>query len=256
MPNATRIALANQKGGVGKTTSCFALAAAKAKTGAMVLMIDLDPQYSLTESCGMMPDDTMFVSKNTCNLFSKKTDLLKCCFNVKAVKLNNLFIVPATQDLAMINKRIFTKAGIVNTFRSNIDTLSRFFDYIFIDCPPQLDGLLTSALAAADKVVVPVKAERLSYKGLKLITGSINEAKTTGLNPALELTGLVITMYRQQTREHTEYLQKMEQEENNILGIVPLATVVTKELDKGKPCTVAHPTSNAAKAYFEIANKL
>lgn len=255
MPNAVIIALANQKGGVGKTTSCFALAAAKAREGRPVLMIDLDPQYSLTESCGLMPDDKRFETKNTCSLF-KKASPFECSFQVTSVKLDRFFIVPATQDLAMINKRIFTKPAIINAFKSNIETLSTFFDYIFIDCPPQLDGLLMSALAVANKVVVPVKAERLSYKGLKLITGSINEAKSTGLNPGIELTGLIITMYRQQTREHNEYLNIMEQENQNILGIVPLATIVTKELDRGKPCTIAHPSSNAAKAYFDIANKL
>lgn len=252
MPNAIRIAIANQKGGVGKTTTTMNLAAAKAKQGSMTLMIDLDPQYCLTESCAMEPDKLQ--GGNCCDLFSKKTDLLKCCYNVESTKMDNLFIVPATQELAVLGKKLFTSKAQLGTFKENVEALSKIFDYIFFDCPPQLDELLSSALLSSHKVIIPIKPERLPYKGLELIKGTIS-AFQSDANPNLELTGVLVNMYRKNTVEHNKYLTKLREEEN-VLGVVPLSTMVTKEIEFGRPCTVAHPTSAAAKAFIEVTNKI
>ena len=118
MPNCRTIAICNQKGGVGKTTTTYNLAAAKARVGNMVLMIDMDPQYSLTESCAMIPDDDNYNGMSTCRLFNKETDPLDCCFSVDAIKSNKLFIVPSSQSLALTAKKLFSKTDGIKIFKS------------------------------------------------------------------------------------------------------------------------------------------
>ena len=253
------IAVANQKGGVGKTTTTYNLAAAKARVGNMVLMIDMDPQYSLTESCAMMPDDDNYNGMSTCRLFNKETDPLDCCFSVDAIKSNKLFIVPSSQSLALTAKKLFSKTDGIKIFKSKIEKLSSYFDYIFFDCPPSLDELLTSAIISADEVVVPVKPEKLSYAGLNLIMPTIetiqNPPEGQLGNKNLKVDGIIVTMMRSNLNEHKNYLQKIS-EEYNVLGVVPLSAIVTKELDVGLPVVIAHPISNAAKSYINIADNI
>jgi len=253
------VAIANQKGGVGKTTTTYNLAACKVKLGKMVLMIDLDPQYSLTESCAMQPDDEAYNGMSTCKLFNKETDPLDCCFSVDAVNSQKLFIVPSSQSLALTAKNLFSRLDGINVFKAKIEKLRQFFDYIFIDCPPSLDELLTSALVAADEVVVPVKTEKLSYAGLSLIMPTIEAVRSAPEgqphNKDLKVTGIIATMYRSSLNEHKNYLARIS-EEFHVLGIVPLSAIVNKELDSGLPVVIAHSISNAAKAYSGIAERL
>jgi len=253
------IAIANQKGGVGKTTTAYNLAAAKIRQGKMVLMIDLDPQYSLTESCAMLPDDEAYHGMSTCKLFNRDTDPLDCCFSVDAVNSKKLFIVPSSQSLALTAKNLFSRSDGIQVFRSRLDKLRNFFDYIFIDCPPSLDELLTSALIASDEVIVPVKTEKLSYAGLSLIMPTIdairNAPDSQPHNRDLKVTGIIATMYRSSLNEHKSYLEKITRD-YRVLGIVPLSAIVNKELDSGLPVVIAHTVSNAAKAYTAISEMI
>lgn len=250
------IAIANQKGGVGKTTTTYNLASSLSRAGKTVLMIDMDPQYSLTESCAMLPDDEAYNGMSTCKLFLKNTDPLDCCFTVDALGTTKLFIVPSSQELAVTAKRLFTQTAAINVFKSNVNKLREYFDYIFLDCPPSLDELLTSSLISADSVIIPVKPERLSYSGLKLIIPTIEAIQNAPSgqpgNPDLKILGLIATMYRNQSSEHKEYITKITNE-FNLIGIIPLSAVVTKGLEFGLPVVAAHPTANAAKEYNRIA---
>lgn len=256
---AKKIAVANQKGGVGKTTTTYNLAAAKARIGKMVLMIDMDPQYSLTESCAMVPDDSTFNGMNTCKLFNKDTDPLECCFTVEAITSQKLFLTPSSQQLALTAKDLFSRTDGIKTFQAKINILDKYFDYIFFDCPPSLDELLLSAIVAADEVIIPVKPEMLSYAGLDLIMPTIKAIQNAPQgqigNSRLKIDGIVVTMMRSTLIEHKQYLQKIT-EQYNVMGVIPLSAVVNKGLSEGLPVVMAHPASNAAKAYLNVAETI
>jgi chromosome partitioning protein len=254
------VAVANQKGGVGKTTSTYNLAAAIAKTGKTVLMIDMDPQYSLTLSCAMMPDDPSYKGMSTCSLFRKNIDPLDCCFEVEPLAGKyKLFIVPSTQELAVTSKKLFTRINSISVFKANIDELTDYFDYIFFDCPPSLDELLTSALISSDEVIIPTRPEKLSMSCLDLIIPTIKavqEAPEGRGNKDLKIKGIIATMYRSAIPEHRDNLEKLAATGYDLLGVIPLSTIVSKDVGLGLPCTLAHPASNPSKAYVNIANSL
>lgn len=252
------LSVANNKGGIGKSTSVYNIGSSLARSGKTVLLIDMDPQYSLTLACGMEPDMEEIHGMSTMRLFQNNIDPLDCCFSVDSVSAEKptLFIVPSRQELALTAKRIATQKSALEIFKTNINRLKDYFDYIILDNAPTLDDLLVASLVASDGVIVPVKPEKLSFASLELILPTIEAIKTAPDNQPhnknLEVIGLIATMFRKQSKEHREYVKKME-DEHKLLGIVPLSTSVTKSIESGLPVVVAYPTSAAAKEYNHIA---
>ena len=143
--------------------------------------------------------------------------------------------------------------------RKAVLTLKPFFDYIFIDCPPQLGTLLINALVAADEVIIPVKTEYLAYRGLKALLATIRDVQSgdgdRSLNPDLVLTGIIATMYKKKINDNQDVLAMLEQKAP-ILGIVKDSADVNRAITDGKPVVLSNKKAPTAKEYMEIAFKL
>lgn len=256
MPNAKIVAITNHMDNQGKTTLTYCLAAAKAKAGKMVLMIDLDFQCSLTVSCGMFQNVNTYKKTSSCEFFSSTGNILNCCFNVSASHIDNFFIVPASEQLAITPKQITANPKLMDVFNYKIEGFRKFFDYIFIDVGPAINSLLKSVLLVADEVIVPIKPETVSVSGLDLFVKTVKDAQTArNGNINLKFSGIVINKYRSTIREHNELLDNLTNK-FNVLGVIPDSAIITKELEFGLPVTLAHPASTAAKAFFEVAGKI
>lgn len=253
------IAVANQKGGVAKTTTTYNLAATKALNEKRVLMIDLDPQASLTINCGMNPDSKEFDRANTCNLFDGKINPAECAFVVEKSGLENLYIIPSNIDLAVTETKLVIGRNSDVQLRKAVKKLENYFDYIFIDCPPQLGTLLVNALVAADEVIIPVKTDYLSYRGLKALLNSIEDIQSgdgdRSLNPDLHLTGIIATIFEQRVNDQKDILTILN-EKASVIGIVKKSADIYRNVIDGKPVVLANQKSDVAVAYTGIANKI
>ena len=252
------IALANQKGGVGKTTSTYNLATAKAIEGYKVLMIDLDAQGSLTIEAGIEPGEDRLEGFSTVDLFNKKKDPVDSVFEVKTIPLNEkLYIVPSDPNLANTENYVNSLDEKVYFVKHACEVFEQYdFDYVFLDCPPNLGIIVTNALVAADEVIIPVKTDYLSYRGVELIKDSISKVKANKrMNPNINVLGIIPTMYRGQANDHKEILSILEKQ-GDILGIVKESVAASKGDVDGVPAVVSDPKSDVAKSYFNIAKMI
>lgn len=255
------IAIANQKGGVGKTISTYNLAAAKALDNpqAAILMIDLDPQASLTIATGYEPGSKKFNGYSTISLFDNKIAPTDACFLVEATKLENLYIVPSDIGLAVTETHLVTRKNPAVQLANAVDKLRQYFDYIYIDCPPQLGTLLTNALTAADGVIIPCKTEYLSLRGLGALMESIKAIQAgdgrRSLNPNLQFLGVIATMYQMVSKDAQDVLNILR-DQYPVKGIIKQTVEVNRKLIEGQPIVMSNQKSDAATAYKEIAKDL
>lgn len=249
------IILLNQKGGVAKSTSTYNLATAKAMSGSSVLMIDLDPQASLTIMAGMEPGEERLEGHSTCDLFQPKKDPYDAIFKVTASGLENLYIIPSDIDLAETEKNLILRMHSEVKLQKAVQKMADDFDYIFIDCPPQLGQLSINALVAADEVVIPCKTDYVSYRGLRALMDTVEQIKAEDLNADLQIKGIIGTFYEDRVTDQRTILD-MIGEKAPVIGTVRKSADISRNVVNGQPVVLAMKNSKVAKEYMTIAEQL
>ena len=201
-------AVANHKGGVGKTTTTVTLGGLLAQSGRRVILVDTDPQASLSYYFGV---DSEELSSSLYNVFMAgksvtKEDVLNC---LCPTKLDSLFILPATMALATLDRKLGTKSGMGLILRQALELISDEFDYAIIDCPPVLGVLMVNALAASTRIIVPVQTEFLALKGLDRMLKTMDLMQNEQTKPFAYT--IVPTMFDRRTKASISTLKKLNE---------------------------------------------
>ena len=242
------IAIANQKGGVAKTTTTHNLGVALAAQGKRVLMIDLDSQASLTISVGLEP---LEVEQTIVDVLRKEgLPLMECVQRLS----DRLHIVTSIIDLAPMEMELLSRASREKILDRALRPVREQYDFILIDCPPQLAILTINALSCADGVVIPVKTDYLAYRGLTQLQDSIQEIQEL-INPGLKVLGVIATLYDTRVADDREILALLRKE-YNLLGVIKRLAVAKKGIYDGLAAVEQAPNSELAKEYVAIAEMI
>lgn len=214
------IAVAQHKGGTGKTTTCINLAACLCDLGKTVLIVDLDPQASCTVSLGINP---LEVSKTSHHLLVDPAVTVK--ETVVTRQRISFHVVPANVDLAMAEAELVGKIGREKALHKKLAVVKPDYDFIFIDCPPTLGLLVVNAMAAADSVLIPVQCEPLTLYGVNHLLQIINLIREE-VNPQLKIEGVLRTMYDRRTKLSQDISQSMEQ----TFGTLLFSTIIYRHI--------------------------
>jgi chromosome partitioning protein len=237
-------ALANQKGGVGKTTTAINMAACVAEAGTPVLLIDLDPQANATTGLGYRPDNLEGSSYDL--LHGRPLDEV-----LVETDVDNLWLVPSHPDLAAAQVELSQNDTLLRDLLA--DTGERF-PYVFVDCPPSLGLLTVNALSAANRLIVPVQCEYYALEGLAQLLQSV-ELVRTRLNPRLGVTGVLLTMFDGRTRLSSDVATEVREHFGNLVfdTVVPRSVRLAEAPSHGQPITRYDSRSAGADAYYRVA---
>jgi len=245
------LAVVNQKGGVGKSTTAVNLAAALGDLGEKVLLVDLDPQGNATSGFGLNKNQ-----RDLCIYDSLLGDTPIEAI-IEPTLVENVFVAPATIQLAGAEIELVSAMSREGRLRVILQPVLADFDFVIIDCPPSLGLLTVNALSVANGLIVPVQCEYYALEGLSKLLDSVRLVKTH-LNPTLDVFGAVMTMYDSRTR----LSQQVVEEVRDFFGdrvfetLVPRSVRISEAPSHGKPVTEYDPTGRGAEAYRQLAKEV
>jgi chromosome partitioning protein len=244
------VAVVNQKGGVGKTTTAVNLAASVATTGRRVLLIDFDPQGNASSAVGY-PKARVELS-----VYDAMIGEVALADVIRPTEITTLFVAPATMDLVGAELELIGADSREGYLRRLLDGVRADYDYIIIDCPPSLSLLTLNALVAADGVVVPMQAEYFALEGLSALLTTIERVKSS-FNPGLELAGVLFCMYDPRTNLSGQVRGEVEEHlpEKVFKTLIPRNVRLSEAPSHGKPVLLYDLRCAGAQSYLELARE-
>jgi chromosome partitioning protein len=249
--SARILTIANQKGGVGKTTTAVSLSAALAQLGSRVLLVDLDPQGNATSGLGLR------VQPGQATVYNVLVEGLDIVDAIEPASVRNLFVVPSNLDLAGAEIELVSAFSREQRLRKALETVRSDFDVVLVDCPPTLGLLTVNALTAGDGLIVPIQCEYYALEGLGALRRNA-ELIRDQLNPELEVVGYLLTMLDARTRLSQQVVDEVESHfgERVFRTRIPRSVRLAEAPGFGQPITVFDPSSRAAMAYIRLAKEL
>ena len=245
------IAIANQKGGVGKTTTAVNLGAALAELEFRVLVVDLDPQGNATTGLGLNPRD---VTGSIYDVIMGNASIEDC---IEPTSIKNLFVAPATIDLAGAEIELVPQISRELKLKKALDIAREHYDLILIDCPPSLGLLTVNGLAAADDVIVPIQCEYYALEGLGQLLRNVALVQAN-LNPLLDVRGIILTMYDARTKLADQVVNEVREYFGAKVykTVVPRTVRLSEAPSFGQPIIVFDSASRGASAYRNLAKEV
>ena len=245
------VAIVNQKGGVGKTTTAVNLSACVAQLGKRVLAIDIDPQGNMTSGLGVDKDS---VAASIYDLLINRTDAREA---IIGTQIDGLDLIPANIELAGAEVELVSMMAREQVLKRALYAVQNDYDYVFIDCPPSLGLLTLNSLTAANTLMVPIQCEYYALEGLSQLMNTVKLVRMH-LNPELDVEGVVLTMFDARTNLSTQVVSEVKKFFKNKVynTISPRSVRLSEAPSFGRPISVYDPRSTGAKAYAALAQEL
>lgn len=244
------IAVSNQKGGVGKTTTSINLGSCLAMSGMKTLLIDLDPQGNATSGLGLEATEES-------NIYKALMEKSATNGSVLPTAVDNLHVLPADINLIGVEVEIISEENREFMLKEMISTLQNSFDFIIIDCPPSLGLLTVNALTAADSVIIPLQTEYYALEGLRQLLNTIDMIRGS-FNPSLEIEGLLFTMYDGRTSLSNQVVDEVRSHYKNAIfnTVIPRNIRLSEAPSHGLPISMYDVKSKGSDAYIDLAREL